>query len=126
MAGGSLHHLLESQKSLGAAKTLGFTMYNLGKFPAVVAQGSGWVQGEVFFVDPAALRCIDHLEGVHMGLFKRVSRTVQMTASENWVEADIYLLATPVPKMCRVGGISKEVVEVKDGIWHQPKFLLES
>jgi gamma-glutamylcyclotransferase (GGCT)/AIG2-like uncharacterized protein YtfP len=125
-AGGSLHHLLEEQRRSGAATIFGFSLYDLGRFPALRADGGNTpVHGEVFYVDDACLKRLDHIEGVHLKTFARITRPVKMEASGNLVEAQVYVFIESLPKSYSVGGQAREVKKIEDGIWTEPKFLYD-
>lgn len=63
------HRYLKGQEYLGEYKIVGFDMYNVGSFPAIVP-GSGIVRGEAYRVDDAALARLDRLEG-HPRMYRR-------------------------------------------------------
>jgi gamma-glutamylcyclotransferase (GGCT)/AIG2-like uncharacterized protein YtfP len=64
MSGQGNHRLIANTRFLGAARTAaGFTLYDLGAFPGMVAEGSGAVEGEVYAIDDATLARLDRLEG---------------------------------------------------------------
>ena len=59
------HRHLMTATFVGEAQTKpGFTLYDLGPFPGMVAGGTGSVRGEVFDVDAATLVALDKLESV--------------------------------------------------------------
>jgi gamma-glutamylcyclotransferase (GGCT)/AIG2-like uncharacterized protein YtfP len=64
--GGRLHRYLERAEFLGAGATEpGWTLYNVGAFPAMVREeGTAGVIGEVFRVDEETLRRLDAVERV--------------------------------------------------------------
>ena len=58
------HPQLAGARFLGEAETTGgFALYDLGPFPAMVAEGNGFVRGELFDVDEGMLRRLDAFEG---------------------------------------------------------------
>jgi gamma-glutamylcyclotransferase (GGCT)/AIG2-like uncharacterized protein YtfP len=63
LSGEPNHRLLARATLVGAARTqAGFTLYDLGAFPGMVAGGDGAVLGEVYEVDAATLASLDRLE----------------------------------------------------------------
>ncbi|EXJ15740.1 gamma-glutamylcyclotransferase family protein [Imhoffiella purpurea] len=57
------HHLLEGAEFLGPHRTAPcFGLYLLGAYPGIARGGTTAVRGEVFRVDGAGLRRLDHLE----------------------------------------------------------------
>ena len=54
----------QGSQFLGETKTLPlYTMHNLGSFPAIVAQGTTAISGEVYEVDEKTLDILDQIEG---------------------------------------------------------------
>jgi gamma-glutamylcyclotransferase (GGCT)/AIG2-like uncharacterized protein YtfP len=65
MSGEPNYRLLTSSVLVGQVLTArGYTLYDLGPFPALVCEGRGRVAGELFEVDDATLALLDRLEGV--------------------------------------------------------------
>lgn len=59
------HDVLGDSKFVGACRLSGgFTMYDLGPFPALLKGGDYKPYGEVYSVDDATLKRLDILEGV--------------------------------------------------------------
>jgi gamma-glutamylcyclotransferase (GGCT)/AIG2-like uncharacterized protein YtfP len=57
------HRILSRATLVGAARTkAGFTLYDLGAFPGMVAGGDDAILGEVYEVDAATLARLDALE----------------------------------------------------------------
>lgn len=72
--GCSNHRHLADQTFVGPARTSsGFRLHDLGGYPGIVARpdDTDGVVGEVWSVDPGALRRLDEFEGVHEGLYRR-------------------------------------------------------
>jgi gamma-glutamylcyclotransferase (GGCT)/AIG2-like uncharacterized protein YtfP len=81
------HRLLEHAVFVGPARTRpSFTLFSLGPYPAMVAEGSTAIVGEIFDVDPPTLLRLDRLEGV-----PRFYDRVQV-ALEDGREVDAYVL----------------------------------
>jgi gamma-glutamylaminecyclotransferase len=73
LAGERNHHLLEGALLVAEAKTgAGFTLYDFGPYPGMVACGDHAVLGEVYEVDEPALARMDRLEG-HPRFYRRTS-----------------------------------------------------
>jgi gamma-glutamylcyclotransferase (GGCT)/AIG2-like uncharacterized protein YtfP len=73
LRGEPAHALLDGAAALGPAKTAAaFDLYDLGPYPALVAEGSVAVAGEVYEVTAHSLAAIDIHEEVPR-LFKRVT-----------------------------------------------------
>jgi gamma-glutamylcyclotransferase (GGCT)/AIG2-like uncharacterized protein YtfP len=63
LSGEPNHRLLAHATLVGAARTqAGFTLYDLGAFPGMVAGGDGAILGEVYEVDASTLARLDALE----------------------------------------------------------------
>ena len=56
------HRLLENSEFLRDEVLIGFDMFNVGGFPAVI-EGDGYVVGEVYEVDEQTLKSLHRLEG---------------------------------------------------------------
>ena len=72
--GGSNHHHLAAHTFLGPARTApGFTLFNLGDYPGLIAatNDSLGVTGELWSVDPVGLARLDVLEGLAEGIYRR-------------------------------------------------------
>ncbi len=64
LSGHRNHRLLEGAKLVGKARTHPrFTLVSMGHFPAMVAEGTTVVSGEVYEVNDERLKALDHLEG---------------------------------------------------------------
>jgi gamma-glutamylaminecyclotransferase len=88
--GFSNHRQLAGQKFIGEARTVGgFSLFDLDGFPALVAwpEDRAGVTGEVWSVDPAALRRLDAFEGLHEGMYRRELIQLQPPFAENIVHA---------------------------------------
>jgi gamma-glutamylcyclotransferase (GGCT)/AIG2-like uncharacterized protein YtfP len=71
LAGEANHRLLASARGLGEARTVrGFSLFDLGAFPGMVAEGAGVVECELYEVDEATLVTLDRLEG-HPRFYRR-------------------------------------------------------
>jgi gamma-glutamylaminecyclotransferase len=72
--GCSNHRFLEGQTFVAPARTPpGYRLFDFGGYPGIVATPDDrhGVVGEVWSVDDAALKRLDHFEGVHEGLYRR-------------------------------------------------------
>ncbi len=70
------HYILEHACFVREARTPAvFTLCDLGSFPALLADGSTAVLGEVYEVDAATLARLDRLEG-HPRLYRRTPITL--------------------------------------------------
>lgn len=91
------HHRLAGQTFIGPAWTRpGFTLYDLGGYPGIVADSAGTVgvSGEVWSVAPAALAALDAFEGVSEGLYRREPLPLLPPFAERRIDA--YVFALPV------------------------------
>jgi gamma-glutamylcyclotransferase (GGCT)/AIG2-like uncharacterized protein YtfP len=58
------HRVLEGAAFAGDASTVpGYALYDLGAYPAMVAEGNGCVHGELFDVEEGMLARLDRFEG---------------------------------------------------------------
>jgi gamma-glutamylaminecyclotransferase len=100
----SNHSQLAGQEFLGTARTApGFTLYDLGGYPGIVADPNDrdGVVGEVWSVDADALRRLDHFEGVHEGLYRREPIPLQPPFADRVIDA--YVSVLPVIGRPEVG-----------------------
>lgn len=86
------HRYLEGQQYLGEYKIVGFDMYNVGSFPAVV-YGEGVIRGEAYLVDDATLASLDRLEG-HPRLYRREKVTIEGMIIDLW--GWVYIWQRPI------------------------------
>lgn len=70
-SGGGAAGLLRDGRPVGTGTVAG-TLYDLGRYPALVLDGRGPVEGEVWRCPPDALARLDEYEGVADGLYSRV------------------------------------------------------
>jgi gamma-glutamylcyclotransferase (GGCT)/AIG2-like uncharacterized protein YtfP len=85
------HHHLAGQKFVGAARTVpGYTLFDLGGYPGLVAKAAdrAGVTGEIWSVDAEALRRLDAFEGVPEGLYRRAPIALQAPHADT--QADAY------------------------------------
>lgn len=75
-SGGGASGLLRGCRLAGAGTVAG-TLYDLGRYPALVLDGRWPVEGEVWRCPPDALAGLDEYEGVAEGLFERVEVDVE-------------------------------------------------
>ncbi len=84
------HRHLAGQTLVAPARTVpGFRLYDLGGYPGIApypADRDG-VAGEVWSVDPDALRRLDRFEGVHEGLYHRQRIALQPPFAAESVDA---------------------------------------
>jgi gamma-glutamylcyclotransferase (GGCT)/AIG2-like uncharacterized protein YtfP len=80
-SGGRASGLLRGCECLGA-RTLPGTLYDLGAYPALVLEGEGRVEGEVWRCPGELLHALDEYEGVPRGLYRRVP--VEVEGVECW------------------------------------------
>jgi len=107
--GGCNHHHLAGQTFIGQARTRpGFTLYDLGGYPGIVADSADThgVIGEVWSVVPAALAALDVFEGVHEGLYRREPLPLLPPFAERRIDA--YVAALPVAGRPVVGAEWRE------------------
>lgn len=82
LSGQGNNHYLKNSKLLGKSITLGFTMHDLGAFPALVEQdlglpdGENEIHGEVWEIDERTLDRLDYLEGVPHFYRRKVTETI--------------------------------------------------
>ena len=73
LAGERNHHVLDGARLVAEARTrAGFTLYDFGTYPGMVARGGYAVAGEVYEVDEPVLARMDRLEG-HPRFYRRTS-----------------------------------------------------
>jgi gamma-glutamylcyclotransferase (GGCT)/AIG2-like uncharacterized protein YtfP len=107
--GCSNHDQLMGQKFVGNARTPpGYRLYDLGGYPGIAVRpdDSGGVVGEVWSVDDAALKRLDHFEGVHEGLYRRVPLPLRPPFADKSVQA--YVSELSVTGRPEVGDCWKE------------------
>lgn len=98
------HHHLAGQTFVGRARTQpGFTLYDLGGYPGIVADSAdpAGVSGEVWSVAPGALAALDAFEGIHEGLYRRERLPLLPPFSDREIEA--YVSVLPVVGRPAVG-----------------------
>ena len=91
--GGCNHHRLADQSFVGPARTCpGFTLYDLGGYPGIVAAApdAPGVMGEVWSVDAAGLAALDAFEGVPEGLYRREPLALLKPYDGQRIDAYIY------------------------------------
>lgn len=74
-SGGGAVGLLRGCERVDAGAVAG-TLYDLGAYPALVLDGRGTVEGEVWRCPAEALERLDEYEGVADGLFRRARAVV--------------------------------------------------
>lgn len=87
------HPLLANQAYVGPARTTpGFTLYDLGGYPGLVAAAADapGVAGEVWSVDAECLAALDTFEGVAEGLYRREPLALQAPYDRQRVDAYVY------------------------------------
>jgi len=94
-----LHYILADQRFVGDAITApGFRLYDVGAFPAMVADPDGIaVQGELYEVDDDCLAELDRVEGEGR-LYERVEIKLQGQST-----AETYLFLPDVDKLEEIG-----------------------
>jgi gamma-glutamylcyclotransferase (GGCT)/AIG2-like uncharacterized protein YtfP len=80
-SGGGAAGLLRGCEHVGTGTVAG-TLYDLGAYPALVLDGEGRVEGEVWRCPAKALARLDEYEGVPEGLYRRVA--VQVGGADCW------------------------------------------
>lgn len=108
-SGCSNHHHLAGQEFVGPARTPpGFRLYDLGGYPALApfTGDRDGVVGEVWRVEPEALRKLDLFEGVHEGLYKR--EPIALLPPYSGMSIDAYLSVLPVTGRPELGAEWKE------------------
>ena len=91
--GCSNHHFLAGQKFAGAARTApGYRLFDLGGHPGMVvrADDTEGVAGEIWEVDPPALKRLDALEGLAEGVYRREAVPLLPPFGDRGIEAYIY------------------------------------
>ncbi|MDG2208223.1 MAG: gamma-glutamylcyclotransferase [Pirellulales bacterium] len=79
------HTQLRGSTFLETARTTSqFTLYNCGAWPAMVAEGHGSVNGELFEIPIETLELLDEYEG-HPHLFRRTTITLAEHHAEAWL-----------------------------------------
>lgn len=102
-AGGCRHHYLEGAVFLGTAATEpGYTLYDCGAYPAMVAADGGWVVGELYSVSPELLdEVIDEVEG-RPDWYDRVEIDLR-DAEDRPIRAFTYVYQQPVDNLQPLG-----------------------
>ena len=98
-SGGGAAGLLRDGRRVGTGTVAG-TLYDLGRYPALVPDGRGAVEGEVWRCPADALARLDEYEGVAEGLFERVE--VDVGGVRCWTYVAGPLLAPRLPPERRV------------------------
>lgn len=83
-------HYLTDQTFLEAAHTIpGYTMYDCGEYPGLVADpAAGYsIQGELWSVDERGIATLDEVEGVFENWFSRQKIELQQPAVSETVQA---------------------------------------
>lgn len=89
------HHLLTRARWIGPARTEdGYTLHDLGHFPAMVKAGSSSIIGEVYDVDSRTLAAMDRLEG-HPRFYRRA-----LIVLADGMAAETYLLSEVRASAC--------------------------
>jgi gamma-glutamylaminecyclotransferase len=91
--GCSNHHFLTDQHFIAEARTIpGYTLYQLGGHPGMVAKADApdGVNGEIWSVDEAALVRLDGLEGIEQGIYRRDVVPLLPPFSDLGIEGYIY------------------------------------
>jgi gamma-glutamylcyclotransferase (GGCT)/AIG2-like uncharacterized protein YtfP len=103
--GCSNHLFLSGQEFLGEARTVpGFSLYDLGSYPGMIATNSTapeGVTGEVWAVNAPALEKLDQLEGLAEGLYRRVAVPLLPPFADRAV--DTYLYARSIADRREIG-----------------------
>ncbi|MBX6422092.1 gamma-glutamylcyclotransferase [Thermosulfurimonas sp. F29] len=96
--GQPLHYLLEGARFLGEGTVRGFTLYDLGEYPAVrPGAEESRVRGEVYEIDPGLFEVLDEVEDEYE------RRTVPVELSDGRVlEAWMYIYRKPLPENRRL------------------------
>lgn len=98
------HGHLAGQTYVGPARSKpGFILYDLGGYPAIVAEPGvrEGVVGEVWSVDARTLAALDEFEGVHEGLYRREPLPLEEPYTGQSIDA--YVSARPIHGRPRVG-----------------------
>ena len=86
-----------------AQTTPGYTLYDSGEWPAMVAHGNGSVSGELFEIPFQTLKALDTYEG-HPDLFRRTTIKLADHPAEAWLYArDIPPQWPVIPEGCWQG-----------------------
>ena len=79
-----------------------YRMFNVGEYPALVRHADGRaIQGELWDVDDACVRTLDHVEGCDLGLYVRAA--VELSAPHDELSAETYLYLLPVESFADCG-----------------------
>ena len=88
-------------REIGRGSVAG-TLYDLGEYPGLVADGAARVPGTLIELpDEAALALLDAYEGVDEGLYARVRATVRLETGDE-LEAWLYSYLRPVDGRPRI------------------------
>ncbi len=100
--GYALHHLLQSQLSLGYALTSPvYRLFDLGSYPGLVEWPDGIaVEGELYLVDPECLQALDEAEGVEDGHYARRPVSLEMPSGEQPAQAWFWLASVSGLRDC--------------------------
>jgi len=91
--GGHNHHFISRQTFAGPAHTTpGFTLFDLGGYPGLVADidAEEGVSGEVWSIDDECLSGLDVLEGTAEGLYRREPIALSPPFADRQVDAYFY------------------------------------
>jgi len=90
-----------STREIGRGSVAG-TLYDLGEYPGLVAEGAARVPGLLIeLADEAALALLDAYEGVDEGLYARIRTPVRLDTGDE-VEAWVYVYLRPVDGRPRI------------------------
>lgn len=90
MRSGRAEDLLSDSEFMGKAILKDYAMYNLGRYPGIVAQKGAWVEGELYAIHDSAIPRLDEYEGEGY-LYRRELVTVESSAGSKQAWAYVYL-----------------------------------
>ncbi len=93
-------YYLRNQKYLGAACLNGYSLYSLGSYPGVVADGQGTVLGEVYEINEKVLARLDRLEENGR---RYTRRPVMVQVGEETIDAVVYVYNGTVQPDKKIG-----------------------
>ncbi len=83
------HAALANARFVGEGTVSGFVMYEPAGYPGIV-EGDGIIVGEVYAVDAATLRSLDHIEAVEEGLSRRECAMIELNDGRT-LKCELYL-----------------------------------
>lgn len=112
MRSGRAEDLLSGCSFLGKAILKDYAMFDLGRYPGIIAQDGEWVEGELYFTHGSSFERLDEYEG-EGSLYRRELLTVECSFGLQQAWAYVYL-GEPEGSPMREPWISDD----EDAVWY--------